>query len=183
MRIGIYGGSFDPIHVGHVNVIEEVKFNLGLDVIIIIPAFLSPHKTSSVLNAESRFACVKLAMRDYSGITVSNWEIAQGSSVYTFDTLNHFKSLYPDDEIILIIGTDQYKNFENWHKHEEILVEFKVVVVHRYHETLEIKVPFQLVETPIFDVSSTLIRERMKRNEPFKHLVPHTVYQYLKENH
>ena len=183
MKIGIFGGTFDPIHVGHVNVVEEVKFALGLDKIIVVPAFLSPHKTSSTLGADARMKCVSLAVEAYDDVEVTDFEISQGKSIYSYNTLQYFNELYPDDEIIFIIGTDQYENFDKWYKSKDILEIYKVVVVSRNHEDITIQSPFEKVDIPIFDVSSTLIRERMVNNEPFQHLVPHAVYQYLKENH
>lgn len=183
MKIGIFGGTFDPIHIGHVNVVEEVKFALGLDKIIVVPAFLSPHKSSSTLGAEERMRCVSLALEDYGNVFVSDFEISQGKSIYSYDTLQYFNHLYPDDEIIFIIGTDQYVNFDKWYRYDDILKIFRVAVVRRYYDDTKIRAPFEKLETPIFDVSSTLIRERMVNNEPFQHLVPHAVYQYLKENH
>lgn len=182
MKIGIFGGSFDPIHLGHVSVIEEVKFIMGLDEIIVVPAFLSPHKEMSVLDVESRLTCVNLALEGYSNVTVSDYEINQGKSIYTYDTLNYFKSKYPNDDLILIIGTDQYVNFKKWYRHEDILSQFDVAVVHRNYDLTNINSPFQTVGIPIFDISSSLIRARMESREPYKHLVPQAVYQYLKEN-
>lgn len=182
MKIGVFGGSFDPIHLGHINAIEEVKYALHLDKIIVVPAFLSPHKESTSLDVYSRLECVKLALEGYPDVSVSTFEIEQEQSVYTFDTLQHFKARFPDDDITLIIGTDQYLNFSKWFNHQSILDDFNVAVVNRYHQLVDIKQPFQTIDMPIFEVSSTLIRARMNDNAPFKHLVPTKVYTYLKEN-
>lgn len=182
MKIGIFGGSFDPIHLGHINAIQEVKLALSLDKIIVVPAFLSPHKVSASLDVDARLKCVKLALEDYPDVTVSAYEVEQEKQVYSFDTLQYFKSRYPDDDIVLIIGTDQYINFDKWYKYQAILDMFTVVVVNRYHETVDIDAPFIAIDMPIFEVSSTLIRTRMNDNAPFRHLVPPEVYTYLKEN-
>lgn len=182
MKIGIFGGSFDPVHLGHINAIEEVKYALNFDKIIVVPAFLSPHKVSTSLNMSTRLECVRLALKDYSNVEISDYEIKQETQVYTFDTLKYFQALYPDDDITLVIGTDQYLNFSKWYKYQSILDSFNVVVVNRYHDGIEIEPPFQSVNTPVFELSSTLIRQRMKDHAPFKHLVPREVYTYLKEN-
>lgn len=182
MKIGIFGGSFDPVHLGHINAIEEVKYVLNFDKIIVVPAFLSPHKASASLNMSTRLECVRLALKDYSNVEISDYEIKQETQVYTFDTLKYFQALYPDDDITLVIGTDQYLNFSKWYKYQSILDSFNVVVVNRYHDGIEIEPPFQSVNTPVFELSSTLIRQRMKDHAPFKHLVPREVYTYLKEN-
>lgn len=183
MKIGIFGGSFDPIHLGHINAIEEVKHALGLDKIIVVPAFLSPHKSSTSLDVAARLHTVKMALQNYADVSVSTYEVEQEKPVYTVDTLKYFKSCFPDDDIVLIVGTDQYLNFSKWYEYESILAMSDVVVVNRYHRSIEIEPPFQSRDIPIFEISSTLIRTRIKDNGPFKHLVPPEVYTYLKENH
>lgn len=182
MKIGIFGGSFDPIHLGHINAIEEVKYALNLDEVIVVPAFLSPHKRSVSLDVHSRLECVKIALKDYPDVSVSAYEVEQKRQVYTFDTLQYFQSCFPDDEIVLIIGEDQYINFDKWYGYKSILDMFNVVVVNRYHQKIRIEKPFLTINMPIFEVSATLIRARMIDNAPFKHLVPPKVYMYLKEN-
>lgn len=182
MKIGIFGGSFDPIHNGHTNALIETKIAMGLDKIIVIPTFRSPHKDFSFSSSEDRLSMVECALSHFDDIKVSDYEVSQGTSVYTFDTLEHFKNLYPNSEFYLIIGIDQYLNFKRWHRYQDILNMCTVVVISRDCERVDVEPPFLDVTIPIFEASSTLIRERIKKNEPVSHLIDTLVYDYIKRN-
>ena len=121
MRIGIYGGAFNPVHKGHIKLAEEVKTKADLDKIIIMPSGLSPHKSSgSLIDSSHRLQMCKLAFEGEDYI-ISDLEIKREGKSYTVDTVTELKEIYPDDELYLIMGSD-------------MLLSFYVIVFHMFYE-------------------------------------------------
>src|SRR3989338_11463826 len=107
MKIGILGGTFNPIHIGHLILAEEAREKLGLDKIIFVPAYLPPHKDNSdIAPAKYRYRMIELAIQKNSYFSLSDMEIKRNGRSYTIDTLKEFKKLYPEDELHFIIGSD-----------------------------------------------------------------------------
>lgn len=133
MRIGLFGGTFDPIHQGHLRAASEVKKIFNLDHIFLIPAALPPHKSPvSVASAEDRLAMIHLAIGDMNGITVSDVELQRSGPSYTIDTVYHFKSTQPDDaRIFLIMGLDAFLEIDSWKSFRELLEQISVIVMVR----------------------------------------------------
>lgn len=133
-RIGIYGGSFNPPHIGHVQAAREVMLLLALDRLFVIPAAMPPHKTlpDGTPPAEDRLALCRLAFSDVEVAEVSDIEIRRSGVSYTVDTVRELKALYPDDEFFLLMGTDMLLSFENWYCPEEIAKHVTLAVMHRY---------------------------------------------------
>ncbi len=165
MRIGIYGGSFNPIHNGHISILKEAKEKLSLDKVIIIPTAIPPHKESSeMVSAEDRINMIKLATADIDYIEVSDIEISRGGKSYTIDTLLDICTRNHD--YFLIMGTDMYKTFKLWFRYEEIIELVTIVCAARkqgdYEELLKLKEEYEfdsiVLSIPIVDVSSTEIR-------------------------
>ena len=128
MRIAIFGGSFDPIHVAHVTVVQEALKNLEIDKIIVIPTYLNPFKSSFYLNPETRFKLLKKVFKEFEKVQVCDYEINQQKISYSIDTVNYLKNLYNPSKIYLIIGEDNLKTLDKWHEIEKLkeLVEFIV---------------------------------------------------------
>ena len=121
MRIGIYGGAFNPVHRGHVKLAEEVKTKANLDKIIIMPSGVSPHKSSGgLINSSHRLEMCKLAFEGEDYI-ISDLEIKREGKSYTVDTVTELKKIYPDDELYLIMGSDMLLCFDRWYRYEDIL--------------------------------------------------------------
>ena len=181
MKIGILGGTFNPIHIGHLILAEEAREKLNLDKIIFVPTFLPPHKDNSdIVPARDRLAMVKLAIKGNRYFSVSDIEIKRDGRSYTIDTLKEFKKKYGQDELYFIIGSDLLKYLDEWKDLDEINKLVKFVVVTRPGYPLE-KIPSYIKTMAIraVDVSAFEIRKCIKDNKSFGYLVPDSVYSYI----
>lgn len=181
MKIGIFGGTFDPVHNGHINAFVESYISLGLDRVIIVPTFISPFKTSTVTSDIHRLNMLKLAVEDYDFVTIDTYEIDQHQVTYTFDTLTYLKNQYPEDDLYFIIGTDHFSSFDKWAHADQLHDLATFAVLDRNDELYNVKAPFIKLSTNIVEVSSTLIRERLNTNTEVRHLMHKNVYGYIKE--
>lgn len=184
--VGIFGGTFDPVHIGHLITARYVLEQRNLEKIIFIPCFISPHKLDDKsVTSKHRLEMVKLAIAGTDGFEYSDYEISKEGISYTLDTVKHFKKLYSNIE--LIIGYDNLVVFDKWHKPDEILSLAKLAVMHRkvdkdvimehdYHLRAE------LVETPVIEISSSEIRERISKKLPVDFLLPESVKNYVITN-
>jgi nicotinate-nucleotide adenylyltransferase len=131
-RIGFYGGSFDPVHLGHILPVEEARARLGLDRVLYVPAYHPPHKPSSPsASAHHRFAMLALALEPYPDLLLSDFEVARGGTTYTIETLRHLRAQREDAEVLLVLGSDSLAQIETWRSFREILAEFRLAVVLR----------------------------------------------------
>jgi len=187
MKIGIYGGSFNPIHYGHLIPISSLLQSSDLDKIIFVPAKIPPHKRQlDLIDPEKRFEMVKIALDGFNGFEVSDYEIHLSNSPYTFDTLCYFQNQFPKDEIVLIIGYDCFLDLKSWMNWEGILNMFPIYVLKRICDNRQVcsemssKVNF--VKSPVIEISSTKIRDMLKNNLPIKYLLPEKVENYIIDN-
>ncbi len=143
MRIAIFGGSFDPPHIGHEKIAKKVLKKLNIDKLIVIPSFLNPLKTSSFLEANTRYKLLKKIFKGKKKVKVSNYEVKQNRPVYSIETIKYMKKKYKADKIYLIIGADNYNSFHLWSKYKKIKKLVKIVVITRngfkYKKTDDIK--------------------------------------------
>lgn len=182
-RIGIFGGTFDPIHHGHLITAQSVREICNLDKIIFMPAYISPHKQEVITSsADDRLNMLKLALDDIPFFNYSDFEIKQHDISYTIDTLREFKKIY--NEIDLIIGYDNIFSFHTWKDPDEILKLADVIVLKRrsshpidYVDKYVEAAHF--VETRGIEISSTDIRNRVHGNLPIHYLVPDSVKDYI----
>jgi nicotinate-nucleotide adenylyltransferase len=186
MKAGIFGGTFDPVHFGHLITTQFVREIRKLDKVIFIPAFISPHKTDKVTSgAADRLNMIKLAIADIPYFEYSDIEINNSVVSYTIDTLEKLRNRF--DEIELIIGYDNICKFDTWKDPDKIFSLSKVVVMKRkteketvhknkYMETAE------YIETPLIEISSTQIRQRVQSGLPIDFLVPEKVKNYILSN-
>ena len=132
LRIGVYGGTFDPVHLGHLVPVEETRVALGLDRILYVPAYHPPHKPASPsAPAHHRFAMLALALEPYPSLLLSDFEVARGGTTYTIETLRHLRAQREDAEILLVLGSDSLAQIETWRSFRELLAEFRLAVVER----------------------------------------------------
>ena len=133
MRIGLFGGTFNPVHIGHLRAALEVKEGFKLDEVILIPAALPPHKMSGdVVDAADRLHMLKLALTDISGLKLSDLELKRSGPSYTIDTVQHFKRKLPDQSLIyLIIGLDAFLEIDTWKSYEELLSQIPFIIINR----------------------------------------------------
>lgn len=182
-KIGIFGGTFDPIHNGHLITAQSVREIRKLEKIIFIPSFVSPHKEKiDTANPEQRLQMISLAIGDVSFFEASDFEITKGGISYTVDTLREFKKKY--DEIEFIIGYDNIFDFHTWKDPDEIMNLAKIIVLKRKSSE---PAPFEdkyvneaiFVQTRGIEISATDIRERVKKEMPIHFLVPEKVKEYI----
>ncbi len=132
-RIGLFGGTFNPIHMGHVQVIREVKKGFDLDKIFIIPSALPPHKeTAGIINVLDRIEMIRLAFSDDSDFVVSDVELKRSGFSYTIDTVHHFKSILPENtELYFIVGSDAFLEVDTWKSYKDLFLLIPFIVMYR----------------------------------------------------
>lgn len=183
MKIGILGGTFNPIHIGHLILAEEAREKLGLDKIIFVPAYLPPHKDNTdIAVAADRLKMVSLAIKQNKYFSVSDLEIRRDGRSYTIDTLKEFKKKYPDDDLYFIIGSDLLKYLDEWKDLSDIIKMVKFIVATRPDYPLE-KIPAYISTLAIraVDVSGFEIRRCIEEGKSFSYLVPDAVFDYIKK--
>jgi nicotinate-nucleotide adenylyltransferase len=183
MKIGILGGTFNPIHIGHLILAEEVREKIGLDEVIFVPTYLPPHKDNSdIASAGARLKMVKLAIKGNRYFQVSDLEIKRDGRSYTIDTLKALKKRYAHDELYFIIGSDLLKYLDDWKDLDEIIQMVSFVVATRPGYPLE-KIPSHIYTIPIraVDISGFEIRKAIKENKSFRYLVPERVLEYIRK--
>ena len=191
-RIGIMGGTFDPIHYGHLRAADEAHAAFGLSEVIFVPTGQPPHKTGErVSSADKRFMMTVLATVDCPYFSVSRIEIDKTGKSYTIDTLRQLKSLpeYLDTEFYFITGLDAVLDIVSWKNPEEIMSLCKFVAVsrHGYTHTRMEELPEDLrsaiipLEIPLLAISSTGLRERVRRDRSIRFLVPPSVEHYIRK--
>lgn len=194
-RIGIMGGTFDPIHYGHLVLAEEVKEVLGLTEVVFIPAGQPPHKQKEpVTGAELRLKMVLAAIKGNPSFSVSRMEIDEGGKSYTVKTLNKLKAAYESEaELFFITGADTLLDLKNWYAADEVLSlctfvgatrpgympDLIVAEAQRLRE--EKSASIELIPIPGLAISSTEIRQRVKANRTIKYLVPEGVEDIIRE--
>lgn len=192
-KIGIMGGSFDPVHYGHLVLAEEARQHFGLDRVIFIPVGKAPHKAAAkMIDPEIRYHMVKLAIADNPFFEVSRMEIDSVEISYTFHTLERMKKLYGDDcQLFFITGADTLLDLENWYEVEKVLNLCTFVGATRpgYVEEALIqmadrlkskyKANIELIAIPGLSISSTEIRDRIIKGVTVKYLLPDAVERYI----
>lgn len=181
MKIGILGGTFNPVHIGHLILAEEARERLGLDKVIFVPAYLPPHKDNlDIAPARERLAMLKLATKGNKYFSVSDTEIRRDGRSYTIDTVREFKEKYPADQLYFIIGSDLLKYLEEWKDLAQITAMVGFIAATRPGYPLE-KIPRYINTIPIraVDVSGFEIRKAIKVNKSFRYLVPEAVNEYI----
>ena len=133
MRIGLFGGTFNPIHIGHLRAALEVKEGFDLDQVILIPAALPPHKLpGDVADAADRLHMLNQALEDTPGLIISDVELKRSGPSYTIDTVAHFKHSLPDQsQIYLIMGMDAFLEIDTWKSYDELLLQIPIIIINR----------------------------------------------------
>jgi nicotinate-nucleotide adenylyltransferase len=174
-RIGILGGTFDPPHIGHLVVAQDVLERLDLDRLIVVPAGQPPHR-EAVLDAETRLALVRLAFEGDDRIQVSDIEVGREGPSWTVDTLEWVHRELAPQALYLIVGADQLQSFRDWRAPERILKLARLAVMTRPGEELKgTDVPHEVIEVTRVDLSSTRIRQRLEEGRSIRYTVPERV--------
>ena len=195
MRIGVYGGAFNPPHIGHVNAAKAAMNQLKLDKLIVIPSGVSPHKPMPECTppGDMRLYMTQTAFSKVDNAVVSNVEITKPGASYTINTLTEIRGQYPGAEIFLLAGTDMYLTFESWHRFEDIfkiatpavfarnadnhekIAEYSISIQKRYG------VHTETVENTVIPISSSMLRTMLPRREGIEYL-DDTNYSYIIKN-
>jgi nicotinate-nucleotide adenylyltransferase len=177
MRLGIFGGSFDPIHHGHLILARAALEELNLDRVIFIPANVSPHKTDTIpATAQDRLAMVQLAIEGEAGFESSDLELLRPPPSYTVETLRELTTQQPDDEFILLIGADNVAKFDTWREPDKIRRLAQIAVLDRANHETPHDWP---VVRRFIDISSTDIRARVAAGRSIRYLTPDSVCDYI----
>ena len=181
-RLGLLGGTFDPIHVGHLAAASEVHHALGLDTVLLVPANAQPLKPAPIASGSDRLAMCRAAVANDPRIEVSDVDIARGGATYSVDTLRDLRGQYPGAEFFFITGADSLATLPQWKDYVTLVTLATFVGVTRPGHSLgELGAPHVLVEVPPLEVSSTDIRQRLRSGAPTRYLVPDAVAQYLED--
>jgi nicotinate-nucleotide adenylyltransferase len=182
-RIGIFGGTFDPPHKGHIAVAEKVMKQLSLDTIYFVPVYLPPHKLRLFpVTATQRLKMVKLAIEKHKNFRVSSIELRRRGISYTVDTLKVFRNRFPKADLILIIGADNLEQFQSWKSPKAILELASLAVYKRkgYNQSLKKQdIAFQLIKGKLLQVSSTEIRRRLMKGLTVSRFISKTIENYI----
>ncbi len=189
-KIGLFGGSFNPIHNGHINLAESVRDALKLDKVIFIPSGAAPHKSSSeYADGVDRLEMCRLATEHCPEFIVSDFEINRTGKSYSIYTVEHFRQLYPDDELFLMVGSDMLLSFDKWFKYKEILKYVTLTAVSRVGTDFDAlnktakKIgkygKIIVVNNNVVVASSTNIRKLIKNNEDLSCYLNGKVVKYI----
>ena len=192
MRIGLFGGTFDPIHIGHMIIMENVINFMNLDKIYILPNSNPPHKLENKkTNINLRLKMIEKSIKNNPKLSINDYDFKDNKIHYTYKTINYFKKTYPNDEFFFIMGEDSFMGIEKWKNYQEILDEnliifkrksgknssllFKINEIKKYNKNI------YLIDNLSLDISSTLIRNLVKNNKSIRYLVDDDVIKIIEE--
>lgn len=179
-RIGIMGGTFNPIHNGHLIIAEQVANQLALDQILFIPNNIPPHvDKKEAIDGQLRAEMVELAIMDNLKFKLDNIELINSGKSYSYQTILALKKKYPNVKFYFIIGADEVEYLPKWYRIDELLKEINFVAVkrHGYQGTSNYQIIW--VDAPLIEISSTDIRNRVKQKMSIKYLVPQAVINFI----
>lgn len=184
MKIGLYFGSFNPIHMGHLAIANVMAENTDLSKVWFVVSPQNPLKPSKgLLHEFDRYDMVKAAIADNYKLEVSDVEFHLSKPSYTIHTLAHLHEKYPEKEFVVTLGEDNLENFSKWKNHEEILNQFGLYVYPRPRVTnseLKRHPHVKIIDAPLLDISATYIRDCIKNNKSIRYLVPEVVEQMIR---
>ena len=188
MNIGLFGGSFNPIHNGHVRLAKALLQEAGLDEVWFMVSPQNPFKQNQqLLDDNKRFRLVQIALKDEPHLKACNFEFNLPKPSYTWNTLQALQKAYPDDQFTILIGGDNWAAFDKWYRYEDILQRYPIVVYPREGSEVtgfEFQVPnIKIVKTPLINISSTQIRQRIQAGKSVRGLVPTGVAMVLEQEH
>lgn len=187
MNIGIFSGSFNPIHIGHVILGNYIAEFTDMDEVWFL---VSPHnplkENADLLDEKERFAMVELALKDYPTLKASDFEFLLSHPSYTINTLHALDKAYPEHQFSLIIGADNWVSFDKWKDYATILAKYPIKIYPRLG--FQVSIPsrqrskVEVIDTPIMEISSTFIRESIAEDKNVKAFLPEGIYEYIKQH-
>ena len=192
-KIGIFGGSFNPVHIGHLIIAQHFVEELTLDICFFEPNYISPFKIedNDIIQPHLRLEMLKLAIEENPKFKVDTYEVDKAEISYTYQTILHFKNNFPNSHLYLLVGSDQAEKFIFWKNWETILDNAFLVVAKRKLELFEpAKFNFSIEHTkkvillsnPIIEISSSTIRNYLKSGRSIRYLVPEKIFNFIVSN-
>lgn len=185
MRIGVFGGVFDPPHLGHLLVADDARQRLKLGRVLFVPTFRPPHKAGAVAAFEDRLAMTRLAAKDWPGFEVSSIESERNGPSYTVDTIVALRRMHPGDSFYLIMGADQYRGVKGWHRPRELGSLARIAVMDRpgtrrpavsaEHSPRRVR----FLPVVQVDICSHEVRDRLARRKSVRYMLPTAVSGYI----
>ena len=197
MRTGVFGGTFDPVHYGHLLLAETARERLALDRVLFVPAGIPPHKrTRKITSGEDRAEMLQRALRDIPEFELCRYEIDSPEVSFTYKTLRHLRELFPRDLFFLIVGSETLADIPNWRFPDEVCRLASIAAARRPGAPIEDFSGFspyvneeriaefrrQILPMPLIELSSTAIRQRTAEGRSIRFLTPETVVAYIREN-
>ncbi len=187
MKIGLFFGTFNPIHIGHLIIAEFMSSATDIDQVWLIVSPQNPLKSkSSLLDEKQRLYMVNIATEDNPKLRASNIEFHLPKPSYTVDTLAHLQDKYPQHEFVLIMGSDNVNTLHKWKNHEAILKHYSIYVYNRADTgkgPLHDHPSIRYFEVPLLNISATYIRQSIRENRSIQYLIPQKVQRYIEEMH
>jgi nicotinate-nucleotide adenylyltransferase len=183
MKIGILGGTFDPIHTGHLVLAQECWSRLVLDKVIFVPAYIQPLKDKEgEVSSADRLNMVRLALEEDDRFEISTFELDAKARSYTIDTIKHFRQLYEGEDIFFLTGSDSAESLSMWKDIDQILELCHFTIATRPGWGMDSPYGDRVtkIQAPGLEISSSMIRERIQKKEPIDYLVPHPVVKYIR---
>ncbi len=191
MKTGIYGGSFNPVHNGHMHLAETAMKEFGLDRIYFVPCRISPHRfDGDYVSGADRLEMLRLACGNRQEFQVSRYELENQRTSYSIYTVEHFRRKFPDDELFLLVGSDMLMSFETWYRFEDILKNVTLAVISRNQGDRNILIEkaqklgeygrIIIGKSAPLVISSTEIRKKIAKNENYSCYLDENVVQYIK---
>ena len=193
-NIVIFGGTFNPIHLGHLEIINKVLELNSTKKVIVMPTYLPPHKISADLACDAdRFEMCKLAVENIPNVEVSDLELIRGGKSYTYDTLKQLRNIYPETEFSLVCGGDMIVTFKEWYRYMDVLRLADIIAVRRVgidntefdnavKELINIGGVIDVLKGEISEISSTEIKKNINNQEYLTKFLPEKVYTYIRNN-
>lgn len=194
MKIGVLGGTFNPIHVAHVAIAEAYADRLALDKVIFVPTYIPPHKKAKgIANAEDRLAMCRMAINGHERFVVCDYEIQQAGKSYTYKTLRYLRGQYPEATFYLLMGADMFLTVQDWRRSEELFkmavlcaaqrAQGEMTVLDAHKRNLEVHgATCELIDMEPMPISSTFVREGLKAGQDVSEWLHPAVLRYIRDH-
>lgn len=191
MNIGIFGGTFNPVHKGHVSALKKILSAVSLDRVLVLPDRIPPHKSAErLVSGSDRLEMCRIAFSGIENTEISDWELKNEGKSYSVITLRHFHEVFPEDKLYFIMGSDMLASFESWYRYEEILTLCSLICVSRSQEDTDKLEGYadklrakggEVIIVPVepFEISSSQIRDMLKKNLDCTCYLDENVVQYI----
>ncbi|MNC31134.1 Nicotinate-nucleotide adenylyltransferase [compost metagenome] len=183
------GGTFDPLHIGHMMAAETARESYALEEVWFMPSHIPPHKHEAGASGEERLAMVADAVRDHAAFGILDLEVARGGVSYTYETITMLQEQYPQHEFFFIVGADMVQYLPKWHGIEELVRRLTFIGVGRPGTPLDLAAlpgfiaeKVLLADMPLVDISSTMLRARAAEGKSIRYMVPDAVYDYVQRS-